>query len=211
MLIEHTLFGKVDKVKMAIDRLQSFEPPEGYYLAFSGGKDSQAIYHLAKEAKVKFDAHYNLTTVDPPELVHFIKKNYPDVHVHRPELTMWQLIVKKLMPPTRLARYCCEYFKEGGGKGRIVVTGVRWAESANRKNNRGLVDLNSGAKKNKRQKIMLNNDNDEARKIIDQCAMKSKHLLNPIIDWSNDDPWEYQNSRGIEHCCLYDEGFVRLG
>ena len=71
MLIENTLFGVRDKVKIAIDRLQAFEPLEGYYLAFSGGKDSQCIYHLAVEAGVKFDAHYNKTTVDPPELVRF--------------------------------------------------------------------------------------------------------------------------------------------
>lgn len=38
----------VDKVEIAIQRLKSFEPPEGYYLAFSGGKDSQCIYHLCK-------------------------------------------------------------------------------------------------------------------------------------------------------------------
>ena len=36
-----------DKVQIAIERLRAFEPPEGYYLAFSGGKDSQCIYHLA--------------------------------------------------------------------------------------------------------------------------------------------------------------------
>lgn len=39
--------------------------PEGYYLCFSGGKDSQVIYELAKQAKVKFQAYYNVTTVDP--------------------------------------------------------------------------------------------------------------------------------------------------
>ena len=83
-----------DKVQMSIERLQYFEPPEGYYLAFSGGKDSIVIYDLAVKAGVKFDAHYNLTTVDPPELVKFIKQEYPDVERHRPEMNMWQLIVK---------------------------------------------------------------------------------------------------------------------
>lgn len=67
MLVETNLFGTTDKVQKAIDRLRMFEPPEGYYLAFSGGKDSQTIYHLTKMAGVKFDAHYNHTTVDPPE------------------------------------------------------------------------------------------------------------------------------------------------
>ena len=41
-----------DRVQTAIDRLRNFEPPEGYYIAFSGGKDSQCIYHLAKQAGV---------------------------------------------------------------------------------------------------------------------------------------------------------------
>ena len=68
-LVEETLFGTQDKVQIAIERLQAFEPNEGYYVAFSGGKDSQVVYHLCKEAGVKFDAHYNHTTVDPPEVI----------------------------------------------------------------------------------------------------------------------------------------------
>ena len=34
-----------EKVEMAILRLQTFCPRGGYYLSFSGGKDSQTIYH----------------------------------------------------------------------------------------------------------------------------------------------------------------------
>ena len=64
-----------DRVQTAIDRLRNFEPPEGYHLAFSGGKDSQCIYHLAQMAGVKFDAHYNMTSVDPPELIYFIREH----------------------------------------------------------------------------------------------------------------------------------------
>ena len=66
------------KIGAAIARLKAFEPPEGYYVAFSGGKDSQTVYHLCQMAGVKFDAHYNVTSVDPPELVQFIKTHYPD-------------------------------------------------------------------------------------------------------------------------------------
>ena len=54
---------------------------------------------------------------------------------------MWDLIVKKLIPPTRLIRYCCSVFKESGGKGRMKVTGVRWAESINRRDNSGVVKI----------------------------------------------------------------------
>ena len=88
----------LDKVELAIQRLKAFEPPEGYYVAFSGGKDSQCIYHLCQMAGVKFDAHYNVTSVDPPELVKFIKTHYPDVkfeHQHDKNgkpITMWSLI-----------------------------------------------------------------------------------------------------------------------
>jgi len=131
-----------DKVQVAIKRLQTFEPPEGYYLAFSGGKDSVVIKALADMSGVKYDAHYTNTSVDPPELVQFVK-TFEDVSIDVPKdkdgnrITMWNLIPKKKMPPTRVVRYCCGKLKEIGGKGRFVVTGVRWAESSKRKGNRG--------------------------------------------------------------------------
>ena len=208
MLIENTLFGVRDKVKIAIDRLQVFEPPEGYYLAFSGGKDSQCIYHLAKEAGVKFDAHYNHTTVDPPELIYFIRKNYPDVSIDRPKETMWQLIPRKLMPPTRLARFCCKELKEGGGEGRIVVTGVRWAESVRRKQTRGIAEVLGQSRKTN---LVLLNDNEQERMMFENCTKKGKRIINPIVDWEDEDVWEYIKSRNIEYCKLYDEGYKRLG
>ena len=200
-LLEETLFGSHDKVAIALQRLRTFEPPEGYYLAFSGGKDSQCVYHLCKEAGVKFDAHYSHTTVDPPEVIYFMRENYPDVIVDRHDTTMWQLIVKKGMPPTRMVRYCCDELKEGGGCGRIMVTGVRWAESSKRKNNRGLLELNNYTKKY----VKLMNDNDEARRMFETCTMKSMHTLNPIIDWTQEEVWEYLHSRNIPYCKLYDE------
>ena len=174
-----------DKVQMSIERLRHFEPPEGYYLAFSGGKDSIVIYDLAVKAGVKFDAHYNLTTVDPPELVKFIRQEYPEVARHRPEMNMFQWIVKKRMPPTRLVRYCCEKLKEGGGNNRRVVTGIRWAESSKR----------------------------AGRRMVENCNKKSKNstFLHPIIDWTDTEIWEYIRAQQIPYCHLYDEGFKRLG
>ena len=64
MLKEQTLFGEIDKVDLAIRRIKLHEPPEGYYVAFSGGKDSCVILDLVKRAGVKFSAHLNITTVD---------------------------------------------------------------------------------------------------------------------------------------------------
>lgn len=158
MIGQFNFAGKT-KVEVAIERLKTFEPPEGYYLAFSGGKDSITIKALADMAGVKYDAHYNVTSVDPPELVQFIKKHHPDVAFEYPRykdgkvVTMWNLIPQKKMPPTRVVRYCCEKLKEGGGEGRFVVTGVRWAESAKRKNNRG--GWNYKGKKSAKKECLL--------------------------------------------------------
>ena len=145
------LQGK-DKVQTAIERLQMFEPEEGYYLAFSGGKDSEVIKQLAIESGVKFDAHYNLTTVDPPELVNHIRENHKDVEVHKPEMSMWRLIESKSMPPTRWVRYCCQVLKEGGGDNRFIITGVRWAESNKRKTNRKPVEFDTYGSQSKEAK-----------------------------------------------------------
>jgi phosphoadenosine phosphosulfate reductase len=177
------LFSGKDKTEIAIDRLKAFCPPEGYYVAFSGGKDSIVILDLVKQSGCKFDAHYSLTTVDPPELVKFIK-TFPEVQFNYPEITMWKLIVKKRMPPTRLVRYCCEYFKEGGGVDRTILTGVRWAESFRR----------------------------SKRKMVEACYRDSrKHYIHPIIDWTENDVWNYIRNNNLKYCHLYDEGFKRLG
>lgn len=220
------------KLDIAIQRLKSFEPPEGYFLAFSGGKDSQCIYHLAKMAGVKFEAHYQVTSVDPPELIYFIREHYPDVIFNVPHdedgkrISMWSLIVKVGMPPTRFRRFCCAELKETSGDGRMVVTGVRWAESARRKENRGVVNIDGKPKTtqkkanelgvqyktNKYGGLVMNDDNDENRRLAEFCYRTQKMLLNPIVDWTDEEVWEFLNEVvHAPHCCLYDEGYTRIG
>lgn len=144
-LITTNMFGeKCDKVKRSIDRIKAFAPTEGYFVGFSGGKDSVVVKALCDMAGVKYDAHYSVTTVDPPELVRFIKAQHKDVSFDLPEMSMRQLIIKKQMPPTRIMRYCCEFLKETHGEGRVTMTGVRWSESRNRKNNQGLITIMDG-------------------------------------------------------------------
>lgn len=216
-------YGEVDKVQTAIQRLKAFEPEEGYYLAFSGGKDSTCLKALANMAGVKYDAHYNATTVDPPELVRFIKQYHPDVEIVKPDIPMRKLIPKKKMPPTRLLRYCCAHYKEANGEGRVTLTGARWAESANRKNNQGAVTIfnkkaakiaeENGAefKQTSKQGIVLNYDDAESRRTVEMCYRTHKTLVNPIIDWTDDDVWEFIKEQNLPYCSLYDEGWKRLG
>ena len=151
---------------------------------FLGAKDSVVILDLVKRAGVKYDAHYNVTTVDPPELVQFIKREYPEVGWNMPKMSMWQLIEHKHFPPLRQQRYCCQYLKENGGDGRLVVTGVRWAESSKR----------------------------SKRRSVEQCLRGgSKVYINIIIDWLDEDVWKYIKDNKIKYCKLYNEGFKRLG
>ena len=231
MLGQLNFEGKT-KLEVTLDRIRSFEPDGGYFLAFSGGKDSQCVYELSKMAGVKFDAHYHVTSVDPPELIYFIRENYPDVIFDKPrdkdgkQITMWNLIEKNTIPPTRLARYCCEKLKESGGKGRVVMTGVRWAESKNRKDNQGLVTIQGRPKatakkleelgadftKTIRGGVVLNLDHSESRRSVEICYRTNKTLVNPIIDWTEAEVWEVLNDIAkVPHCRLYDEGFKRLG
>jgi phosphoadenosine phosphosulfate reductase len=184
-LITHGLFDTIDLVAMSLARIKEFEPPEGYYLAFSGGKDSCVIKHLADRAGVKYDAHYNAIGIDPPELTRFIHRHHPDVKFEITRPSIFRMMIKKQIPPTRIARWCCAAYKEKGGHDRTVMLGVRWAESVNRKKKRRLYEV---CYKDKQQRI-----------------------LNPIIDWGNDDVWEYIKGNNIPYCKLYDEGFKRLG
>ena len=175
-------FDGLTKIDHSIKRLKDNEPKDGYYLAFSGGKDSMVLYDLALKAGVKFDAHYACGGIDPPELMQFIKINYPDVVWDRPEINFWRELQKHGLP-RRQGRWCCEIIKEWGGVGRVVLTGVRWQESVRRKQ----------------------------RKILETCCHNNKWFVNPIIDWTVKEIWEYIKANKMPYCSLYDEGFKRLG
>lgn len=221
----------IEKEKIAIERLKSFEPKDKpYFLCYSGGKDSDVIRILANVSGVKHEIHHNLTSVDSPVTVKYVK-SIPDIHIDLPRrkdgtrITMWNLIPEKLMPPTRLARYCCESLKEQGGKGFIKITGVRWDESFNRKTNQGIVTILDKRKTFKKQLeeqnikfvvtnkggIVLNLDNDENRRTVEHCYRTSSTIVNPIIDWSEKDVWEYLNYYNCNGNPLYKCGNTRIG
>lgn len=178
------------KIQAAIERLRLYEKrallqhPDGFYLAFSGGKDSCVLEALAKMAGVKYTKHYSVTTIDPPELVYFIREHHPD--------TIWERQPKPFLKefvyrgaPRRQSRWCCAIYKEGGGAGRYTLTGLRWAESFRRKT---------------------------SRRMFEPCYKDAgKFTLNPIIDWEERDIWHFIGKFNIPYCKLYDDGRNRLG
>jgi len=182
-LRENTLFGIADKVKDSIQLLQDVEPDEGYYLAFSGGKDSICIKRIADMAGVKYDAHYSVTTIDPPELVYFIREHHPDVIFEHPEKSFLSRVAEQGFPQ-RQWRWCCGEYKERGGSGRKVVTGIRAAESTKR----------------------------AGRKAVESCYRDTtKTYINAIIAWNDDDVWQFIKEQDLPYCKLYNEGWKRIG
>ena len=111
------------------------------------------------------------------------------------------------MPPTRLVRYCCQELKEHGGENHFTLTGVRWAESRARKVRGAFEDLGIGKANIK----ILFNDNEEDRRQLEHCLPKRQYVCNPIIDWTDEDVWEFIRSSKLPYPSLYDEGFKRLG
>lgn len=216
----------MDKEQTAINRLKAASQMsfQAYGLPLvvtdSGGKDSSVCVKLAQAAGIPFEVQHNLTTADAPETVYFLRDkfrkleesgikcqiNYPVYKGKR--VSMWSLIPQKLMPPTRLARYCCAVLKENGGAGRFITTGVRWAESVKRKNSRGVYEV---LHRDEAKRVILNNDNDDRRRLFETCTIKAKRVCNPIVDWTDDDVWDYIQSEHIPVNPLYGCGFSRIG
>lgn len=216
----------MDLEQKAIERMQKaseismklFGQP--LVVTYSGGKDSDVILQIAKNAKVPFEVLHNHTTADAPETVYHIRNVFRELELEGIKCTidkpvykgkrtsMWNLIPQKLMPPTRLVRYCCAVLKEKGGTGRFIATGVRWDESAARKNNRGTMEV---IHRDREKRLILQDDNDEARRTFETCKLKGKRVVNPIVEWKTDDVLQYIKDQKIEINPLYGCGFDRVG
>lgn len=210
----------IERLKAASDMsLRNYGLP--LVITDSGGKDSSVCKELALRSGIPFEIQHNHTTADAPETVRFIRSearrfeelgikytiNMPTYKGTR--TSMWNLIPQKLMPPTRLVRYCCSVLKEKGGAGRFIATGVRWAESTNRKNSRGIYEKSSP---DKDRRIILNNDNDDKRMLFENCRLKAKRVVNPIVDWEDSDVWDFLKSDTAPPVNpLYAEGWCRVG
>lgn len=163
------------------------------------------MYHLAEAAGVEFEAVYSATTIDPPEVVRFIRKQYPNVKFNVPKMSFWQLAENIRMLPNRHMRYCCSILKEQTSPGRVTLTGVRREESIKRAK-RQILDIN--------KKPRQFDEFERSDKVDIQCFGNGKERItvNPILDWTETDVWEYLNSVvKVPHCELYDIGRHRVG
>lgn len=193
---------------------------------YSGGKDSDVMLELFKRSGVPFEVHNSHTTADAPQTVYHIRETFRalelqgvkctiDYHV-QPDgsrITMWNLIPRKRIPPLQHMRYCCSTLKETGCTDRMIATGIRWDESRARKNRASFEATNRirTRRVSVSDEKMLLTDNDDTRKLFEQCQLKAKTLVNPIIDWTHQDIWEFINQEHLDVNVLYQCGYDRVG
>ena len=205
---------------------------EGYlWLAFSGGKDSQALIHIAQLAGVKFKAYFSPTSVDPPEVIRFIRKNYPEVEFNPLKKSIYSEFLKRKCLPSMKIRWCCAEFKEKGGTNKVVLVGVRNSESVKRSKRKEVEVTNrkfsgdfdgfnewSEERRIKKQKKLAKDKeqfdqfSEHKEQMVTCINGKDKIVVSPIIHWSDDDVWDFLNDVvRVKHCELYDKGRTRIG
>lgn len=224
-LREITMFGEKCKPEEAKRMLKYYEPlalekdPRGFAVGFSGGKDSIVLAKIFQEAGVKHFYMYNITGLDAAELVFFKRKMFQQFrdkgylcYDFMYEKNIIHMMEEHLTPPSRRMRYCCQELKEKRRseiEGCLLSFGVRKFESNNRMARRNELEVYHGRKKVK----IFSFDDNENRREFETCYSKGtpEIRVNPLAYWLNSDVWEFIHDRKIEYCCLYDEGFERLG
>ena len=173
-----------ERVKAAIKLLRE-HGEAGYDGCFSGGKDSCVIKALAAMADVEAKWTYNVTTIDPPELVRFIRAEHGDVAWWSRHGRGFFREMRQRGIPSRRIRWCCSVFKERRlSCDRPAIMGIRAAESPRRRATWQIATIHTSSK---------------------------QFVINPILAWTERDVWEFIGAHGIAYCGLYDEGFRRLG
>lgn len=161
---------------------------EGYYVGFSGGKDSQVLLELVKRAGVKYKSYYNVTTNDSPENVYFIRKHYPEVIFIHPKENFFKLVEKKGLP-TMFKRFCCAELKEKGGVGSVCLMGVRREESVKRaKYNDVAIISNRKEHRDRNKKRYIEEIEENEHRCI---KGKDKIVIRPLLEWTTEEIWQF--------------------
>lgn len=220
------MLHSVELIRKAQRLADMYDPVDGFFLAFSGGKDSQALYHITQLGGGRFKAHFSPTTVDPPAVIKFIHKQYPDVIFEKVTKSIYQVAVEKNILPTQRVRWCCAEFKEQAGAGKVTLIGIRKAESVRRskrhemevsgKKFSGDFEQFTAWQEEKIRKKYKNLNQDQFTHDKEQTVRcingKDSILVSPIIEWTEQDVWEFLNKVVcVPHCELYDQGWHRLG
>lgn len=174
---------KVDSSIRLLRTIQAAHHDDVIEIAYSGGKDSDVILQLTKEAGINYRAIYKNTTIDPRGTLQHVRDM--GVEVLQPKQSFFKLVEQKGMP-SRMRRFCCEQLKEYKVLD-VVVMGVRRAESAKRAENykEPTECRYYGGKRNYAEAIY------------------------PILEWSNDDVRDFILDRGITLAPVYyDENGV---
>ena len=217
--LRHQIETSVALLRKAEALALRYDPEDGFFLAFSGGKDSQVLYHVAELAGVKFKAWFSPTSMDPPQVIRFIREEYPEVEFLPVKESVYALARKKKTMPTMKMRWCCAEFKESAGAGKVTLTGVRHQESTKRAKRRevevsghkfagDLYEFFSWSEERIRKQYKnINNDQFSREKESEVRCISGKDsiIINPIIEWSPSDVWDFLNKVvGVRHCRLYD-------
>lgn len=235
------IMESVTIIKKAEPLAMEYNPEKGFNVAFSGGKDSMVLLWLFEHLDVKFHAEMQCTTIDPPELMAFVREVYTStgrVHLNHPpkyqdgkQMNFFSELTKH-GAPTRDKRWCCDIFKEFSGHGEVVATGLRIAESDRRKKQNPTPLKAFGGKKTflgtKRhpkepgEHSVVKKAGKKYVKHIDLWDIDEKTILNcvrgaekvmlsPIWSWTDNDVWSLIRLFKLPYCKLYDCGYKRIG
>ena len=182
--IENQAIERIQKFSKIADKM-GFEVCVG----FSGGKDSCVIYDLCLRSGISFKAYFN-HSFESNTTLKFIRDNYPNVIFRRDhKFGFIENIWKNhggVLPTVQMA-YCCQDYKHNPKYvDKCSIIGVRKAESFKRRERTAFGVKNKTILK--KNKALIN------EYFIENCQSTratSIIQLSPIIDWRDDDVWDY--------------------
>lgn len=180
-MITENLQRKIDRAIRLLQSVQKRYDGE-IEIAYSGGKDSDVILQLAKEAGIRYRAIYRNTTIDPPGTWGHVREM--GVEILRAKASFFHLVAQKGFP-SRFSRFCCEKLKEYKVLDKSVI-GVRKAESR---------------KRNERY-----NEPTQCRYYGAKTEKNHVELIYPILEWTDEDVRDFIIDRKLKLAPIYYNG-----